>query len=65
VTQPQRERELRDKVVDAELERSKAEQESEKAKLELALQAQKHEQRLADLAEEIADLRAELAKESS
>ena len=65
VTQPQRERELRDKVVDAELERNKAEQESEKAKLELALQAQKHEQRLADLAEDIAELRAELAKESS
>lgn len=65
VTQPQRERELRDKVVDAELERSKAEQEAEKAKLELGLQAQKHEHRLADLAEEIADLRAELAKESS
>ncbi len=65
VTQPQRERELRDKVVDAELERSKAEQEAEKAKLELTLQAQKHEQRLGDLAEEIADLRAELAKESS
>ncbi|MFO1029824.1 MAG: hypothetical protein U1F60_01985 [Planctomycetota bacterium] len=65
VTQPQRERELRDKVVDAELERSKAEHEAEKAKLELGLQAQKHEQRLGDLAEEIADLRAELAKGSS
>jgi len=65
VTQPQRERELRDKVVDAELERSKAEHEAEKAKLEVGLQVQKHEQRLADLAEEIADLRAELAKESS
>lgn len=65
VTLPQRERELRDKVVEAEHERGKAETEAEKAKLELGLSTTKMAHRLADLAEEIQELREALAKESS
>lgn len=64
VALPQRERDLRDKVVDAQHERMKAETEAEKAKLELGLAATKTTQRLGDLATEIQELRDELAKES-
>lgn len=62
VTMAERERELRHKVADAELERKKAEIDADKAKLEFAIAAQKAQDRLADLAEEIADLQAALAK---
>jgi hypothetical protein len=61
---PQRERELRDKVVDAEHEQRKADSEAAKARLEVAQATKKEAQRLADLQEEIAELRAELAKET-
>lgn len=64
VVLPQRERELRDKVVDAEHEQRKAESEAAKARLEVAQATKKEAQRLADLQEEIAELRAELAKEA-
>jgi hypothetical protein len=64
VTLPQRERELQNKVRDAELERTKAGIEVEKWKLERMLAEQKQKDRLADLAEDIAELQAALAKES-
>lgn len=59
---PERERQLRRKLADAELERRKAEVEMEKARLELALAERKTAERAADLAEEIAELREKLAK---
>lgn len=62
VVLPQRERELRDKVVEAEHEHKKAESEAQKARLEIALATKKESQRLADLLEDIEELRAELAK---
>jgi len=61
---PQRERELRQKVADAELARKKAETEAEKARLELGMAAQKMVERQRDLDEEIRDLQQELAKET-
>jgi len=64
VVLPQRERELRDKVVDAEHEQRKAGSEAAKSRLEVAQATKKEAQRLADLQEEIAELRAELAKET-
>lgn len=64
-TLPERERELRQKVTDTELERKKAEIEAEKAGIELQIAERKGKERLADLAEEIADLQEWLAKESS
>jgi hypothetical protein len=64
VVLPQRERELRDKFVDAEHEQRKADSEAAKARLEIAQATKKEAQRLADLQEEIAELRAELAKET-
>jgi F0F1-type ATP synthase membrane subunit b/b' len=65
VTLPERERELRQKVTDAELERKKAEDEAEKCKLELD-QAQKKEAfRIGDLQEEIAELQQALAEGKS
>lgn len=65
VVLPQRERELRQKLTDAELERKKAETEAEKAKLEFALAIEKARFRQADLAEEIADLEKTLAEDKS
>jgi hypothetical protein len=65
VALPERERELRQKVTDAELERKKAEDEAEKCKLELD-QAQKKEAfRIGDLQEEIAELQQALAEGKS
>jgi len=64
-TLPERERELRQKVTDTELERKKAEVEAEKAGIELQIAERKGKERLADLAEEIADLQEWLAKEPS
>lgn len=63
VVLPQRERELRQKVADAELERRKAELEGEKARLEFALATRKAQERQADLEEDIAELSEALAKE--
>ncbi|MFY9342267.1 MAG: hypothetical protein WAT39_07250 [Planctomycetota bacterium] len=65
VTLPDRERELRQKVTDAELERRKAETEAEKAKIEFAQAIKKAQFRLADLQEEIADLEKSLAEDKS
>lgn len=62
VVLPQRERELRDKVVETEHEQRKAQSEAQKARLEIALATKKEAQRLADLQEEIEELQAELAK---
>jgi hypothetical protein len=62
-TQPARERELKQKIADAELEAKKAEIEAQKAKLEMELQVKKGEERLSDLAEEIRELQETLAKE--
>jgi hypothetical protein len=59
---PERERQLRRKLADAELEHRKAEVEAEKARLELALAGRKAAERAADLAEEIAELREKLGK---
>jgi len=61
---PQRERELRQKIADAELERSKAELERDKARIEMELAERRAADRQADLAEEIRDLQEALAKES-
>lgn len=63
VVLPQRERELRQKVADAELERRKAELDGEKARLEFALATRKAQERQADLEEDIAELTEALAKE--
>jgi hypothetical protein len=64
-TLPQRERELQQKVADAELERKKVELEAEKWKLEQALADRKAQDRLSDLEEEIRELETALAKESA
>ncbi|MCU0863046.1 MAG: hypothetical protein MUC36_04570 [Planctomycetes bacterium] len=64
VTLPQRERELQQKLRDAERERTKVGLEVEKWQLEGKLAEQKHKDRLADLAEDIQELQAALAKES-
>lgn len=64
VTLPKRERELQQKVREAELERTKVGIEVEKWKLERMLAEQKQKDRLADLAEDIAELQTALAKES-
>ena len=64
VTLAQRERELQQKLRDAELERTKVGLEIEKWQLEGKLAEQKHKDRLADLAEDIQELQAVLAKES-
>ena len=64
-TLPQRERELQQKVADAELERKKVEIEAEKWKLEQALADRKAQDRLSDLEEEIRELETALAKESA
>lgn len=63
--QPARERELRQKIAEAELEAKKAEIEAQKARLEIELQVKKAEERLSDLAEEIRELQETLAKEFS
>lgn len=60
-----RERELRSKLADAEVERKKAETDAEKAKLEAGLADKKAKERLADLAEDIAELQEAIAKEKS
>ncbi len=62
---PERERQLRQRITDAELERMKAETEANKYKLEVALADKKAKDRAADLAEEIAELQEKLAKEGS
>ena len=62
---PQRERELRQKVADTELERKKAELDAGKAKIEFELAAKKHATRVSDLEEEIAELQQAMAKEKS
>lgn len=64
-TLPQRERELRQKVADAENERRKAEIDATKAQLEQQIADQKQKDRLADLEEDIAELQQALAKEST
>jgi len=61
---PERERQLRQRIADAELERQKAETEASKSKLEFALADKKAKDRAADLAEEIAELQEKLAKET-
>jgi hypothetical protein len=61
---PQRERELRQKVADAELERRKAETERDKARVEMELAIRKASDRHADLEEDIRDLQETLAKET-
>lgn len=63
-TLPERERELRRKVADAELERTKGAIDADKARLEQEIAARKARERLADLAEQIAELEAAIAKES-
>lgn len=63
VLMPERERELRQKVADAELERRKAEIDADKAKIEFLLATRKAQDRLADLGEEIAELQEKLAKD--
>jgi hypothetical protein len=62
---PQRERELRRKVADAELEHKKAGLEADKAKLELELAAAKADESIAELQAEIVELQEALAKEPS
>ncbi len=63
VVMPERRRELQQKVADAALARRKAEAEADKARLEFALATKKAAERLADLEEDVADLRQTLAKE--
>lgn len=62
---PQRERELRQKVTDAELERHKAEMEAEKARIEAEIGVKKQADRVADLEEDVRDLQETLKKEQS
>lgn len=62
---PRRERELRQKIADAELDRAKAEIDAEKARAELELQARKAKERIVDLEQDVADLQEALAKESA
>lgn len=64
-TLPRRERELKQKVADAELEHGKAGRELEKTKLELQAAEQKGKDRLAELEEDLVELQAKLAKESA
>ncbi len=59
---PQRERELRQKVADGEVERKKVEFDAEKARLEVQIAERKAKERLTDLEEEIADLEKEIAE---
>ena len=59
---PQREKELRQKLLDTELERQKAELAAAKAKIELELARRKLELRMADLEEDIAELQKKIAK---
>ncbi len=65
VSLPDRERDLTQKVVDAELDRRKAEVEAEKCRLETAQAVKKEQLRLADLAEDIAELQKALAEAGS
>ncbi|MBL8756459.1 MAG: hypothetical protein JNK15_24405 [Planctomycetes bacterium] len=62
---PERERELRQRIADVELERRKAEGEAEKCKLELEQARKKQAFRIADLQEEIAELEQALAEGKS
>lgn len=64
VTMPQRERELRQKVADAEFERKKAEFDAQKAEVEFLLALEKAKNKVAGLEEDIADLQQALAKET-
>ena len=61
---PQREKELRQKVADAEVERRKAEMEADKARIEMELAVRKAADRVADLEMDIKDLQETLAKET-
>lgn len=63
VTLPQRERELRQKVADAEFERKKAELDAQKAKAEFQLALERAKNRVANLEDDIAELQQALAKE--
>lgn len=63
-TLPRRERELRDKVAEAELERKKAELEAEKAAIAQDLALLKEKEAISDLQEEIAELQKELEGKS-
>jgi hypothetical protein len=65
VAMPQRERDLRQRVADAELERRKAEIDGEKAGLEVEFAEKREQNRLNDLEEDIAELTAALAKEGA
>lgn len=60
---PQRERELRQKLADVELDRKRAELDASKAKVEFELAAKKHAARVADLEEDIAELQQAIGKE--
>src|SRR5262249_6931461 len=64
-TLPDRERELRRKVDDAEKEVSKAELEQRKAVLEMDVQKRQAEDKVNDLGQDIKELEQKLAKESA
>lgn len=64
ITLPQRERDLRQKVADAEVERKKAEMEADKARIESELAVKKSADRIADLETDIKELQEALAKET-
>lgn len=63
-TLPQRERDLRQKLADAEVERRKAEMEAEKARIEMELGVRKAADRIADLESDIKEIQEALAKEA-
>lgn len=65
VVLPERERALRQKLADAEVDSKKAELDAEKAKIEASLAEKKARDRIADLDEDIAELRKVLAEEKS
>jgi hypothetical protein len=65
VSLPDRERELRQKLTDAELERKKAELEAQKVKVEFGLAIEKAKLREQDLKEDIAELEQKLAEDKS
>jgi hypothetical protein len=63
-TLPERERDLRQKVEDAEVEVQKQKFEAQKAEIEFAMADRKAADRLADLQEDIAEIQKKLAKET-
>ncbi|MBL8749869.1 MAG: hypothetical protein JNK78_11960 [Planctomycetes bacterium] len=60
---PWRERELRQKVADAEVERKKAELEADKARIEMDLSTRKATERIKDLEDDVKELEEAIAKE--